>query len=52
LQRGEDVYCLHNVSTLPQEVTVPVATVDLLTGANEETRVQLGPLQIKWLKKI
>jgi glucosylglycerate phosphorylase len=50
LKRGEDVYCLHNVSTSSQDVTLPVATTDLLTGAKEEDKVRLGPLQTKWLK--
>jgi glucosylglycerate phosphorylase len=52
LKRGDDVYCLHNVSTSVQEVTLPVATLDLLTGMKEGERVRLEPLQTKWLKKI
>lgn len=52
LKRGDDVYCLHNVSTSVQEVTLSVATTDLLTGIKEGERVRLEPLQTKWLKKI
>lgn len=50
LLRGDTLYCLHNVSTTPQVVTLPDATVNLLTGDSEPTSVQLGPLETKWLK--
>jgi glucosylglycerate phosphorylase len=51
LKRGEDVYCLHNVSTSVQDVTLPVETLDLLTGTKEGERVRLEALQTKWLKR-
>jgi glucosylglycerate phosphorylase len=50
LLRGERVYCLHNVSTTPQTVTLPGSTVNMLTGDKESTQVQLEPLETKWLK--
>jgi glucosylglycerate phosphorylase len=51
LKRGDEVYCLHNVSTSVQEIQLPVDTVDLLTGAKETEKVRLEPLQTKWLKR-
>jgi glucosylglycerate phosphorylase len=52
LKRGEEVYCLHNVSTSPQEVVLPVKTVNLLTGLQEGEKVGLEALQTKWLKRV
>jgi glucosylglycerate phosphorylase len=52
LKRGDDVYCLHNVSTSVQEVTLPAATTNLLTGTKEGERVSLEPMQTKWLKSV
>jgi glucosylglycerate phosphorylase len=50
LLRGERVYCLHNVSTLSQTVTLPDVTLDLLTGQNQPKEVVLGPLETRWLE--
>lgn len=50
VSRGDNVYCLHNVSTAPQIVTLPSQTFNLLTEKNESAKVSLEPLETKWLK--
>jgi sucrose phosphorylase len=50
LVRGDTMYCLHNVSTTPQSLTLPGPTVNVLTGQATSETVVLQPLETLWLE--